>query len=183
MRIRVCSLVLALLSGLVLPLRATLFVPMSVEQLTEQSQLIVRGTVVSKSCQRDDAGRIFTRIELKVAEAWKGKVGGDRLTVVQGGGVLGDRKVVVVGQVDYRVGEEVVAFLVLNQRGEAVTLGLAQGKFRVWTDPATGRKRAQNLFHGGGEEGRPGAQPQNVTTDAGPLTLDELKRQVQGGRQ
>lgn len=181
MRIRICGLVVALLSGLLL--QATLFVPLSVEQLTEQSQLIVRGTVLGKSCQRDAAGRVFTKVELKVAEAWKGTVSGARLTVVHGGGILGDRKVVVVGQVDYRIGEEVVAFLVLNQRGEAVTLGLAQGKFHVWTDPATGKKRVQNLFHGAGEEGHSGAQLQNVDGDAQPLTLDALKRRVQGGAQ
>ena len=45
-------------------------------------------------------------------------------------------------------GEEFVAFLVFNPRGEPVTIGLAQGKFHVWRDPQTGEKFANNLFHG-----------------------------------
>ena len=44
-------------------------------------------------------------------------------TIVHGGGILGDRRVIVSDQVTFQPGEEVVAFLVLNQRGEGVTLG------------------------------------------------------------
>jgi hypothetical protein len=182
-RRRIGWLAATLLVGFSLPLSATLFVPMSVSELAEQSQLIVRGTVLSKSCQRDDAGRIYTKVELKVAEVWKGNITGDRLTVVHGGGILGRRKVVVTGQVDYQIGEEVVAFLVLNQRGVADTLGLCQGKFHLWTDPATGRKLARNPFHGSAAPAPAGGRLQSVAGDAGPLTVDELKRQVHGGAQ
>ncbi|MBU6403052.1 MAG: hypothetical protein KGS61_22240 [Verrucomicrobia bacterium] len=171
-----------LLAGFALSLSAALFVPMSIQAMAERSQLIVRGTVLSQSCQQDDAGRIYTKVELKVAEVWQGQVSGDRLTIVHGGGVLGRRKVAAAGQVEYRIGEEVVAFLVLNPRGEAVTLGMCQGKFHVWTDPVSGRKRARNPFHGG--EGETVSIPgtAKASDSAEPLTVDALKQQVMGAK-
>jgi len=39
---------------------------------------------------------------------------------------VGDVREEVSGEVQYNVGEEFVAFLVFNQRGEPVTIGLAQ---------------------------------------------------------
>ena len=79
----------------------------------------------------------------------------------------------IPGQANYEIGEEVVAFLVLNSRGEAVTLGLAHGKFHVWKHPETGEKLARNIFHGGG----PLQVPRQPNTAAkSPLTLADLKR-------
>src|SRR5206468_54907 len=101
-------------------------------------------TVLSKSCQRDPSGRIFTKVELQVAETWKGSLTTNRISIVHGGGILGDQKTTVSGQVDYGIGEEVVAFLVLNPRGEAVTLGLSQGKFHIRRDRGTGERLAHN---------------------------------------
>ena len=54
------------LAGVVLG-RAGQTVPTSIEQLAGQSQLVLHGIVLSKSCQRDDAGRIYTKVELEVA--------------------------------------------------------------------------------------------------------------------
>jgi hypothetical protein len=159
------------------PVGAVQMEPMSIEQLACESALVVRGTVLRKSCQRDAAGRLFTKVELRLIETWKGAAR-DNLTVVHGGGILGNRKTTVSGQVEYGIGEDVVVFLVLNPRGEAVTLGLGQGKFRVATDPRTGEQTVQGLFHGadGSESAVPPA--------AGPprrdrMTLAELRRRVQ----
>jgi len=162
-------------------LRAIQFTPLSIEQLTKESALVVRATVLSKSCQRDSAGRIFTKVELEVAEIWKGSLPTNRFTVVQGGGILGDRKAAVSGQVEYALGEEVVAFLVLNHRGEAVTLGLSQGKFQIQKEAGTGERLAHNLFHG-----EPASRSRDVSAPDGlqtqrRLTLAELKRRVRGG--
>ena len=75
-----------------------------------------------------------TKVELEVTDVWKGAVSGSPFQIVMGGGVLGEEQAVVSGQVQDAVGEEVVAFLVRNARGEGVTLGLMQGKFHVWKD-------------------------------------------------
>jgi hypothetical protein len=174
-------LLLFLTCVLACSLRAIQFTPLSIEQLTQESALVVQGTVRSKSCQRDLAGRIFTKVELEVAEVWKGSLPTNRFTVMHGGGILGDRKATVSGQVEYGIGEEVVAFVVFNQRGEGVTLGLAQGKFHIGKEAGTGDRLVNSLFHG-----EPGphrgvmSQSDRLPTQRR-LTLAELKRRVRGG--
>ena len=161
-------------------LRAIEFTPLSIEQLAKESALVVRATVLSKSCQRDPAGHIFTKVELEVAEIWKGSLPTNRFTVVHGGGILGDRKATVSGQVEYALSEEIVAFLVLNHRGEGVTLGLAQGKFLIQQDAGTGERLVHNLFHGeSGSRGQVVSAPDRLPTQRR-LTLAELKRRVRG---
>jgi len=109
------------------------------------------------------------------------------MVVVHGGGTMADKRVVVSGQVHYAVGQEVVAFLVLNGRGEGVTLGLAQGKFEVWTETSSGEKLVRNSFHGRMDSGSTANSPKSElqaqsATNGGRLTLEELKRRIQGAQ-
>ena len=164
-----------LLLLIALPSLATRFIPLSIEELAAAADLIVQGTVQSRTCARDAEGRIFTRVELAASETWKGKASA-KVSVVQSGGVLGEEAATVPGQADYDVGEEVVAFLALNARGEPVTLSLAQGKFHVWKDGKTGEKFARNIFHGGGGEF-------DARGAAARLTVAELKRRALQGKQ
>src|SRR5438034_741781 len=174
------SLLLFLCCVLAPSLRAIQFTPLSIEQLAQESALIVQGTVLSKSCQRDSAGRIFTKVELGIAEVWKGSLATNRFTVVHGGGILGDRRATVSGQVEYELGEEVVAFLVFNHRGEGVTLGLAQGKFHIWKEAETGERLVHNLLHGEIETRRQSVSSSDRLPTQRRLTLAELKRRVRG---
>jgi hypothetical protein len=180
------SLLTAALILIAPALPAVLMRPLSVEELAQKSDLILQGVVLGKSCHRDPDGRIYTRVELRVAEIWKGAAPGltssNTLAIVHGGGTVGDERVEVSGQVDYQPGEEVVAFLVLNARGVPVTLGLAQGKFRVWEDRQTGEKFAHNLFHGAAETA--GREPQDAAANAADpkpdkLSLAGLKQRVE----
>jgi hypothetical protein len=172
---------LLLLSAGTSSLRAVQMEPLSIEQLSENSTLVVHGTVLSKGCQRDPAGRIYTRVALQVAEVWKGSLTQNPFPIVHGGGILGDEKATVSGQVEYGIGEEVVAFLVLNQRGEGVTLGLAQGKFHVRQDPGTGERLVHNPFHGGVDPGSQTVSRNDRPPTQQRLSLAELKRRVRGG--
>jgi hypothetical protein len=149
--------------------------PLAIEEMAAQSDLVLHATVTSKVCERTPEGRIITRVTLNVLESWKGGVTTNMFTLVHGGGTIGNIRTEVSGQVDYEVGEEVVAFLVRNPRGQGVTLGLAQGKFHVWKDKATGEKFAHNLFHGATERQ---AQTDKRTAK---LALKELARAVKGG--
>jgi len=157
--------------------QATRMVPLSIEQLTAKADLVLHGTVTSKTVQRDATGRIFTKIQLQVADAWKGKPKANPFVIVQGGGVLGEEIAAVDGREEFSIGEEVVLFLVLNQRGEGVVIGLVQGKFKVATD-ATGGKLAYNVFHGLSPE----QQRSNEKRKAQRLTVTQLKQRVQGGQ-
>ncbi len=71
-----------------------------------KSDAIVREKVLSKSCERDEHGRIYTKIQLLVGEVWKGPAALQELVIVQGGGVLGEERVIVTGQVQYDIGED-----------------------------------------------------------------------------
>jgi hypothetical protein len=102
-----------------------------VKQIAAEAELIVRGTVESKTVRRDSASRIYTEVELKVAEVWKGKFLEPALTLLHPGGVLGEQITEVFGQPEYIIGEEVVVFLARNPQGKFVTIGLGNGKFTV----------------------------------------------------
>ena len=162
-------------------IRADQLVPLTIEQLTEHSQLVIQAVVLSKSCQRDPAGRIFTKVELEVNEVWKGAWNNRRFILVHSGGILGDRKATVSNQVEFEIGEEVVAFLVVNQRGEGVSLGLAQGKFHVWQDTASDLKFVYNPFHGHPAAASHREVSQRPPATGGSITLAELRNRVREG--
>jgi hypothetical protein len=152
---------------------AVRMVPLSIAQLTTKAQLVLQGSVTSKTVQRDAGGRIYTRIELQVADVWKGQPQGQSFTVVQSGGTLGEEIATVDGQEEFAVGEEVVLFLVLNQRHEGVVIGLSQGKFKVRKE-SDGEKVVHNLFHGTASE--------SAKTKPQRLGLGQLKQRVQEAR-
>ena len=153
-------------------------VPLSLAELCSKADLVLYGHVLSKTCLRDVDRRIYTEVVLNVRETWKGTPPGARLTIVLAGGTLGEERCLAPGQADYCPGEEVVAFLRLNRRGQGVTLGLAQGKFEVWRQTADGPRLVRNLFLGR-SEGAPSTTGLRATGGGGLIPLAELKRQVQ----
>ena len=163
---------------------ATQFLPVPIAELARAADVVLRGEVVSRSCERDARGRLTTRIELAVSEVWKGaRI--THFTVVQAGGTLGEQRQTVTGQAEYRIGEEVVAFLALNRSGEGVTLGLAHGKFSLVRSPHSGELLAQNAFLGHAGHA-PGVSPPASTVPkiaahaplGGALTVERLKHLV-----
>ena len=163
--------------------QALILQPLSVEELSRRADVIVQGVVSNKVCLHDDQGRIYTRIELQVSEVLKGTNVSGSLTVVHGGGTVGNHRQEVSGQAGFTAGEEIVGFFVLNPRGEAVVVGLCQGKFEVWRDARNGERLARNIFHGA-------APPENAATSAvrqttstpqspAPLRLSDLKARIQ----
>jgi hypothetical protein len=157
--------------------------PLSVEELAARAEMVARGRVVGLETLRDARRQIFTRIEVAVDEVWKGPASDGTLQIVASGGVLGDERVEIPGQAAYRVGDEIVAYLARNGRGEWVTIGLGQGRFLVSTDALTGGQTVANLFWG--IEGS-AAGGRTTAARAGsrapwkrPITIDELRRRTQ----
>jgi len=166
----------ALALACVAPSHALQMVPLSLEELAGQADVVLHGKVRSKACQRDAAGRIYTLVELDVAAVWKGAVHSQPFPIVLAGGTLGSERSVAFGQAEYWPGEEVVAFLRINARGQGVTLGLAQGKFSAWRDQTTGEILVRNLFHGiDHPKDRPGSPS---LPGRNRLTLQGLRRTV-----
>lgn len=170
--LKISVLVLGLASSSAL--QALLMHPLSIEELTQRAEVIVHGTVLSKSCQRDPQGRIFTQIELQVIDLWKGQLQQSPFTVVQAGGRLGEEQVLLEGQPAFNLGDEVVLFAALNSNKQGVVLGLAQGKFDLFL--RNGQKFAQNIFHGPSTNAS--VQPKSTSLPGGPLPLQELKRRA-----
>jgi hypothetical protein len=167
-----CLVVAAIVSA-----PAVITVALSIEELTQDAEVICRGRVSAMSCQRDPEGRIYTRIELAVSHLWKGALPQDPFILVQGGGTLGRDRTRVGGAVPFKLAEEVVVFAVLNSRGQGVPLSLGQGKFRLWLDPVTGKTLAANLFHGPTLT-REAALQRQTSSSAGLFTVEELERRV-----
>jgi hypothetical protein len=153
-------------------------VPYTVEQLAARADRVIHAKVLSKTCLRNERGEIYTRIEVEVYEVWKGPAT-NRFVIVQAGGVLGDEAMEAVGQQGYQPGEEIVDCLMLNQRGEGVSIAACRGKFTVMTDPKTGQKRARNLFWQLAPT-RVGAQIVSGHSLPPPIALEDLQARMTG---
>jgi len=164
------------------PAGATRMIPLAIEELTRLADTVVHGRVVDLESARDAEGRVFTRVGLQPLEYWKGTGPADRCELVAGGGVLGERAVVVEGQARYEVGDEVVAFLARNPAGERVTVGLSQGRFAVRTEAGSGRRFVSNPFWGSERDADAGPARATVSGPdrgaAAPLTLEHLRRRI-----
>jgi hypothetical protein len=116
----------------------TLIVPQSVEQLTQTSDLVVRGTVSGQESRwSPDHRLIFTFVRLRVEEAIKGSATGEIVVRRSGGQVdgIGQR---VFGTPEFTDGEHVIVFLLHLpvQTPIYVIQGMAQGKLTLQTDAA-----------------------------------------------
>lgn len=167
--------------------------PVPIEILAAQADWIVHGRVQSLESRRSVSFGITTLIELEVMETWKG-VATNRLMLSAAGGVLGNRRMVVTGQPEFRIGEEAIWFLMRNDRGEGVLLELSQGKFEVHRDS---EKQAfvSNGIYGSSKRSLSSRTAPTIDTSTNaitarvppgkivpphqlPLTLTELKRRV-----
>lgn len=149
--------------------------PLSIEELRTTADVIVHGTVKSKACEQSPDGRIFTRVKLDFSEVWKGAINTNTFSIVHGGGTFGGITTMASIQVEFAAGEEIVAFLRLNDRGEGVVIGMVQGKFQVWRDKASGEKFVRNTFHGVAE-----AEAGKPEGKAAKLALRELATRAKG---
>jgi len=163
------------------PLSAGPLLPLSIADLTQASDVVFHGKVISKKIARDESGRIFTTVRFKVHELWKGDIKEDIFEVVHGGGILGNRKIVAPYQVDYRLDEEAVVFCRLNSKGKGVTIGLVQGKFKVMKTLESSKKYVRNLFHGGPPPDPATGKLRYRLPNQLPLPFESLKAQVEGG--
>jgi hypothetical protein len=123
------------------PAHATTLAPLTVEQLTDASDLIVRGTVLEVHADLDENGYVFTYATVRVTESVKGYAAvGDVLTVESPGGVYEGGVANTELAARYSVEEDVVLFVTEKRHGTAFgTVGLYLGKYTVKQDPSTGR--------------------------------------------
>jgi hypothetical protein len=175
-------------AALVLALSGTLFgartaaasqvLAMDLAQLTQESQRVVVGEVTSvRSAWDAKHERIFTTVEVRVQEAWKGAMpSGGVLTIVQPGGVAEGIEMRVHGMPTFTVGERSVLFL-RGAAGQPVAVtGMGQGKRGLHFDSA-----AKKWMVDGGDRSAAVNIERGRTQPAGPeipLPLDEMRRRV-----
>jgi hypothetical protein len=136
----VCALLLLLLLALLAPpVHATQVVRLDTPALVRGSSDIVIGTV-ENSVSRWNAGhtRIVTDVTVRVDESLKGG-GTSRLTLTQMGGDVDGLHLEVDGSPAFRAGQQSVFFVWRDSHGRAQVNGLAQGKFDIERDAASGR--------------------------------------------
>ena len=113
---------------------ATTIRPITVEQLTEGSSLVIEGRAVSSYAAWDRKQQnIYTYTSFAVKKVLKGGVRGDTVVVKQIGGQVDDTEERLVGVHYFAAGEEAVLFLFPspNADGTMLVTGLMQGRFAV----------------------------------------------------
>ena len=119
---------------------ASMVVAMDLPRLTARAERIVVGEILSATSSWDaKRRRIYTTIELQVAEMWKGSMpAGGRITFTQLGGSVGDMEMRVHGLPAFRSGERAVLFLAGEGPGTYL-VGLGQGRRPLRFDAGNGR--------------------------------------------
>ena len=126
--------------GAIAPSYATTVAPLTVEQVTDASDLIIRGEVEDMWVDPDASGHLYTRVLVRVTNVLKGSVAvDDYVTVESAGGTLDGQTMIVDGTPRYSVGEDALLFLTDKpSRGVYGTVGLNLGKYTVRPDPRNG---------------------------------------------
>lgn len=137
---------LALVTALLVPspARASLVRAMGLADLTAgASRIVVAEVIGASSAFGEDRRRIFTTVEVQVAEAWKGPMpSGGRFKFVQLGGVVGDLELRVHGLPSFRTGDRAVLFLG-GEGPSSYLVGMGQGHRPLRYDVAARRWMVQ----------------------------------------
>jgi hypothetical protein len=118
---------------------------LSLEELTREADVIVRGRIQKVSSQPTaDRSNITTVVEVAVVDQWKGQKT-STLSLRQPGGSAGGIAQAVPGLPQFSIGEDVILFLKEIDGGYVSTVGGKQGKFVVKTDPQSKEEIIEDL--------------------------------------
>jgi hypothetical protein len=161
------------------PAAASMILAMDLADLTARAEQIVVGEVMSVSSAWDKKHqRIFTTVQLRVAESWKGQMPGDgRLTIVQPGGAAEGIEMRVHGMPGFAAGERAVLFLRGTVQQSLSVVGMGQGKRGLSFDGAHKRW----MVDGGDRSAAVSLDAQGHPHSAAPespLSLDDFRRRV-----
>jgi hypothetical protein len=155
---------------------ATVVKPMSVEELTDKSSVVMVGKAADTwTSWNPQHTRIYTYSRVKVGRVLKGSQS-ETLVVKQIGGSAGGYTQHIAGVHAMSSGENVVLFLRPSeaQDGTYVIVGLMQGHFRVARDAATGQTVVSNGVLGAEE-----VSGNNTKTYRGArMSLSEIESRV-----
>ncbi|BDG07000.1 hypothetical protein [Anaeromyxobacter paludicola] len=157
---------------LAVPALGAVAVQQSVESLARGSDAVVRGTVTKRSAHWE-GGRIFTDVEVQVAEVWRGRTPA-KVTVSVPGGEVGKLGQWVPGAPSFADAEDVALFLTRGAgAGRYGVTGLALGKFSLAGQTAKPNLAGMETLAQPLAAGERGAEP---------MPLAELRRRVKEAR-
>ena len=169
--------------------RATIVVPMTIEEMAIEASCVARGRVLNTQATWDDAHRrIYTYTEIEILERIhaKGEVASN-VVVRTLGGEVGNIGMKVSGTPKFTLGEEVVVFL----RNDPVdptqfqVIGMSQGKFQVERPQKGGAVAVPSVeglaFAKPGAGGKMMVDPTH--TDAARIPLDTMRQRVRSAVQ
>lgn len=128
--------------------RATIFVPMSIEDLTRSSLASVIGTVQEVRGVEARDGQLYTLVTIAVEQVLHGELREPVIVLKENGGRVGSRQEVEFGTPSFAPGRHVLLFLTAWPDGSLRTNHLALGKFDLTVD-RTGMPRAHQRFGAG----------------------------------
>jgi len=121
------------------PALATTFAPLSVEQMTDVSDYVIRGEVTEVWTEIGDGGRIWTRARVIVTDVFKGPDAPGELIIDSMGGTYAGNVTSVEGQAVFSEHEELIGFLSLQANGRLVPVAKFLGKYSVRRAPDSDR--------------------------------------------
>ncbi len=118
--------------------QATTMTPLTIEQMTDASDLVVRAEVTQVWVEEDERGNLRTRAQLEVGRVLKGEDSVNAVLVDQVGGVLHNQFSPVPFAARFSPGETGIFFLEHTSTGRTTIVGWSQGKYTLRTQPETG---------------------------------------------
>lgn len=126
---------------------ATTVLRFTTDELTDRADVVVHGQCVAART-RDTRDGVVTDYDVRVSESLKGGAGA-AFSFTTYGGVTETRGTFIPGAPTITQDEELVLFLdAPNKAGCRMFIGMAQGKFTVKEDEASGRKVASRNLEG-----------------------------------
>lgn len=121
---------------------ATTLAPLSVEQLTDASDYIVRGTITETWTEVDDDGLIWTRARLQVSDTYKGPDSPSELIIDSLGGEHAGQQLHIEARAVFSAHEDTLVFLT-QMHGRLVPVGKFLGKYTIRRAPDVDRQYAR----------------------------------------
>jgi hypothetical protein len=127
------SIILGLVAACVASLAGSTLHRLSLNEMAQQSTLIVRGTIQPGTSAALRGALIYTHYQLSVTAAYKGAPG-QSVDVAVPGGALNGLQQPVAGAPLLTAGQDYLMFLWTSKSGLTQVIGLSQGLFNVTTN-------------------------------------------------
>jgi len=125
---------------------ATVMIPLSLEQMTNEADTIVQGTCTGTRVYESN-GMIFTEYTVSVQDVLKGGPVKE-VKVRQPGGEYNGKGIYIAGTARFFPSEESLIFLSKEKEGARDVVGWSQGKFHVYYDEQSKTKFAVQDLQG-----------------------------------